>query len=144
MKKKLIAVSGGFDPIHKGHIRMIREAAKYGDVIVILNSDDWLKRKKGYNFMSFQERSYIAGSVKGVIMTTGVDDSDNSVCEALRRIKPDAFANGGDRYNSNTPEMSVCDELNIEMLWNIGGGKEQSSSDLVNSVRWYDEFKTGV
>ena len=144
MKRKLIAVSGGFDPIHKGHVKMIREAAKLGDVVVILNSDDWLERKKSYKFMNFEERSYIAGSIKGVVFTTGVDDSDGTVCEALKRIKPDFFANGGDRYSTNTPEMAVCEELGIEMLWNIGGEKEQSSSDLVNSVRWYNEFKTGV
>lgn len=144
MKNKTIAVSGGFDPIHEGHIRMIREASKYGDVVVILNSDDWLERKKGYNFMSFKERSYIAGSIKGVTFTTGVDDSDGTVCEALERIKPDYFANGGDRYETNTPEMTVCKELGIEMLWNIGGGKTQSSSDLINRVKWHNEFKTGV
>ena len=143
-KSKTIAVSGGFDPIHEGHIRMIREASKYGDVVVILNSDDWLERKKGYNFMSFKERSYIAGSIKGVVLTSGVDDSDDTVCEALKRIKPDYFANGGDRYETNTPEMTVCKELNIEMLWNIGGGKTQSSSDLINRVKWHNEFKTGV
>jgi D-beta-D-heptose 7-phosphate kinase/D-beta-D-heptose 1-phosphate adenosyltransferase len=140
MKKKLIAVSGGFDPIHSGHVKMIREAAEYGDVIVILNSDDWLIRKKGYKFMSFEERSYIAGSIKGVIMTTSVDDTDNTVCEALSRIKPDIFANGGDRVLSNTPEMKICTKLGIQMMWNVGGGKEQSSSDLVNKVRWFDEF----
>jgi len=144
MRKKIIAVSGGFDPIHKGHIKMIREAAKIGDVVVILNSDAWLERKKGYKFMSFEERSYIAGSIKGVILTTGVDDSDGTVCEALKRIKPNFFANGGDRYSTNTPEMTVCEEIGIEMLWNIGGEKEQSSTDLVTSVRWYDEFKDGV
>ena len=144
MKKKLIAVSGGFDPIHKGHVKMIREAAELGDVIVILNSDDWLKRKKGYNFMNFEERSYIARSIKGVIATSGVDDADGTVCEALRRIKPDMFANGGDRILSNTPEMDVCVELGIQMVWNVGGGKEQSSSSLVNNVKFYDEFKDGV
>ncbi len=143
-EKKLVAVSGGFDPIHKGHVKMIRDAARYGDVVVILNSDEWLERKKSYKFMDFEERRYIAASIKGVVLTTGVDDSDGTVCEALRRIKPDFFANGGDRYSTNTPEMAVCEELGIEMLWNIGGGKEQSSSSLVNSVRWYDEFKDGV
>ena len=131
MKVPTIAVSGGFDPIHKGHVQMIREAAEYGKVIVILNSDDWLLRKKGYKFMSFEERAYIAGSIKGVWLVSDVEDSDNTVCEALRRFKPDFFANGGDRYDTNTPEMSVCDELGIKMLWNVGGGKIQSSSDLV-------------
>lgn len=140
MKRKIIAVSGGFDPIHKGHVRMIREAAKHGDVVVILNSDEWLVRKKGYKFMNFDERSYIAGSIKGVIMTTGVDDSDGTVCEALIRIKPHAFANGGDRKTNNTPEMEICEELSIEMLWNIGGEKEQSSSELVNKAK---EAKNG-
>ena len=144
MRKKLIAVSGGFDPIHKGHVKMIQEAAEYGQVIVILNSDDWLERKKGYKFMDFAERSYIVGSIKGVTMTSGVDDSDGTVCEALKRIRPDYFANGGDRILSNTPEMDLCVELGIQMMWNVGGGKEQSSSDLVNSVRWYDEFSGGV
>ena len=131
-----IAVSGGFDPIHKGHIQMIREASAYGNVIVILNSDDWLIRKKGYKFMSFEERAYIAGNIKGVTIVTNVDDSDGSVCEALRRMKPDYFANGGDRYDTNTPEMDVCIELGIKMLWNIGGGKVQSSSDLVTKAQY--------
>ena len=136
MKIPTVAVSGGFDPIHKGHVQMIREAAEYGQVIVILNSDDWLIRKKGYKFMSFDERAYIAGSIKGVIVVTNVKDDDGTVCEALKRFKPDYFANGGDRYNSNTPEMDVCEELGIKMLWNIGGGKIQSSSDLVSKAKY--------
>ena len=131
-----IAVSGGFDPIHKGHVQMIREAAQYGNVIVFLNSDDWLIRKKGYKFMSFEERAFIAGSIKGVTVVSNVDDSDGSVCEALRRFRPDYFANGGDRHETNTPEMKVCEELGIQMLWNVGGGKIQSSSDLVNQATW--------
>ena len=136
MKIPTIAVSGGFDPIHKGHVQMIREAAEYGNVIVILNSDNWLVKKKGYKFMPFEERAYIAGSIKGVSMVTNVDDSDGTVCSALRRLKPDYFANGGDRYDNNTPEMNVCEELGITMLWGIGGGKIQSSSTLVNNARW--------
>ena len=133
--RPLVAVSGGFDPIHKGHIQMILEASKYGDVVVILNSDVWLERKKGYKFMDFAQRSFIAGSIKGVMMTTGVDDSDGTVCEALYRLKPTYFANGGDRKTDNTPEMDVCKELGIEMLWNIGGGKTESSSWLVNKMK---------
>jgi len=135
MKIPTVAVSGGFDPIHKGHIQMIREAAEYGNVLVILNSDEWLIRKKGYKFMSFEERAYIAGSIKGVTFVANVDDTDGTVCEALKRFKPDYFANGGDRYDTNTPEMSVCEELNIQMLWNIGGEKTQSSSELVEKSR---------
>ena len=130
--KKRIMVSGGFDPIHKGHVRMIQEAAKKGEVLVIVNSDEWLMRKKGFVFMPFEERVEIIQSIKGVHDTSviGTDDSDNTVCEALRRFKPDFFANGGDRTNTNTPEMAVCDELGIEMLWEVGGEKVQSSSAL--------------
>jgi len=130
--KKSIMVSGGFDPIHKGHIRMIQEAARKGDVIVIVNSDEWLMRKKGFVFMPFEERVEIIKSIKGVRDTSvvGIDDSDNTVCEALRKYRPDYFANGGDRTNTNTPEMAVCEELGIEMLWEVGGGKVQSSSTL--------------
>ena len=130
--KKRIMVSGGFDPIHKGHIRMIREAAKKGEVLVIVNSDEWLMRKKGFVFMPFEERVEIIQSIKGVRDTSviGIDDSDDTVCEALRRFRPHYFANGGDRTNTNTPEMAVCEELGIEMLWEVGGGKVQSSSTL--------------
>ena len=107
MRIPTVAVSGGFDPIHKGHVLMIEEAAKYGQVVVILNSDDWLVRKKGYKFMSFEERAYIAGSIKGVTVVTSVDDTDGTVCSALERFRPDYFANGGDRYDTNTPEMEI-------------------------------------
>lgn len=134
-KRKIVAVSGGCDPCHSGHIRMILEAATYGDVVVILNSDDWLMRKKGYKFMSWEERAEILMAIKGVTNVVTVDDSDGTVCEALRRIRPDYFANGGDRKVGNTPEGDVCAELGIEMLWNIGGGKTQSSSWLIDAVK---------
>jgi D-beta-D-heptose 7-phosphate kinase/D-beta-D-heptose 1-phosphate adenosyltransferase len=123
---------------------MIREAAEYGNVIVILNSDEWLIRKKGYKFMSFEERAYIAGSIKGVTVVSNVDDSDGTVCQALRKLKPDYFANGGDRIQKNTPEMDVCEELGIKMLWNIGGGKIQSSSDLVSKVKFGKVVVNGI
>ena len=129
-----IAVSGGFDPIHKGHIQMIREASKYGDVIVIINSDKWLIKKKGYKFMSFEDRAYIVGNIKGVVLVTDVDDATGTVCEALKRLKPTYFANGGDRYDTNTPETTICKENDIKMLWNIGGKKAESSSNLVEKV----------
>ena len=131
-ERPIIAVSGGFDPVHIGHIRMIKDAARYGDVMVIINSDDWLMRKKGYVFMPWEERAEIMGNIKGVKIVTQVDDSDGTVCEALRRHRPDAFANGGDRKRDNTPEMEICDSMNIQMLWSIGGKeKPQSSSWLV-------------
>jgi len=135
-KRKLIAVSGGFDPVHVGHVQMVEECAKIGDVLIIVNSDDWLIRKKGYIFMPWEEKAYIMSQIKGVVKVVPVDDSDGTVCEALQKHMPDAFANGGDRRDNNTPEMNVCEELGIEMLWNMGGEKVQSSSDLVNKIKW--------
>jgi len=132
---KKIMVSGGFDPVHIGHIQMIEEASKWGPVIVVINSDEWLMRKKGYVFMPWKERAYIMGNVKGVVLVVGVNDSDGTVCNAIGYHRPDAFANGGDRKKENTPEMDVCDELGIQMLWGIGGkDKPQSSSWLVNKA----------
>ena len=134
-KNKTVMVSGGFDPIHVGHVRMIQEAAKHGDVIVVANSDAWLERKKGYVFMPWEERAEIILSMRGVLDVLPVDDSDDTVCDALRRYSPGYFANGGDRKQNNTPEMDVCEELGIEMLWEVGGGKIQSSSDLVKNSK---------
>ena len=132
---KTIMVSGGFDPIHIGHVRMILEASEHGDVVVVANSDDWLMRKKGYVFMPWEERAEIIRSIKGVIRVERVDDSDNSVCEAIERCRPDAFANGGDRKGNNTPEVALCESLGIDLVWNVGGGKIQSSSDLVSASK---------
>ena len=128
-----VLVSGGFDPAHIGHIRMILEAATYGNVIVVANSDAWLMRKKGYIFMPWAERSELLAAVRGVTSVEAVDDTDGTVCEAIRRLNPTYFANGGDRKTDNTPEMDVCKELGVKLLWNVGGGKIQSSSDLVDA-----------
>jgi D-beta-D-heptose 7-phosphate kinase/D-beta-D-heptose 1-phosphate adenosyltransferase len=135
-QRRTIMVSGGFDPVHIGHIRMILDAARHDDVIVVANSDDWLFRKKGFVFMEFEQRAEILAAIKGVVKVSGVDDTDGTVCEAIRRLKPDIFANGGDRRKNNTPEHDVCAELGVKMLWGIGGeDKADSSSDLVERVK---------
>lgn len=140
MKKPVVvAVSGGFDPIHIGHIRMFQEAKKLGDeLVVILNNDSWLADKKGRPFMPGVEREEIIQAIKGidrVILTDHApNDPDRSVCRALRAIHPDIFANGGDRHPEGdpVPEVEVCKELGIEMVYNVGvGGKVQSSSWLI-------------
>lgn len=133
-----VMVSGGFDPVHAGHIRMIRAAAAYGDVIVVANSDEWLYRKKGFVFMEFERRVEILNAIKGVILVDSVDDSDDTVCEAICRLKPTYFANGGDRGRANTPEQDICEELGVELLWSIGGDEKlASSSDLVKVARQF-------
>jgi len=138
-RKPIVMVSGGFDPVHAGHIRMIRDAAQYGDVIVVANSDNWLYRKKGFVFMEFSQRVEILNAIKGVILVDSVDDTDGTVCEAIRRLKPDYFANGGDRGKNNTPEQAVCEEIGVKLLWGIGGNKKlNSSSDLVKKAKDYD------
>ena len=140
MSEDIVCVSGGFDPVHIGHLRMIQEAAEYGRVVVIVNSDEWLMRKKGYIFMPFSERCEILQGFSATGDTTYVKDDDNTVCEALRRIRPKYFANGGDRKTDNTPEMMLCKELGIELLWSVGGGKVQSSSTLVNDAGMLGEI----
>jgi D-beta-D-heptose 7-phosphate kinase/D-beta-D-heptose 1-phosphate adenosyltransferase len=133
--KKTVCISGGFDPIHGGHIDYITEAAKLGDVTVILNSDEWLMRKKGYVFMQWPERARVLEAIRGVKKVIGVYDIDNSVSRALEIEKPDIFCNGGDRAQENTPEGEVCSALGITMVFNVGGEKTQSSSRLVQAAR---------
>ena len=139
LEKPTVMVSGGFDPVHAGHIRMIRHAAQYGNVIIIANSDAWLWRKKGFVFMEYERRIEILNAIKGVVLVDSVDDTDGTVCEAIRRHKPTYFANGGDRGRSNTPEQSVCEELGVKLLWGIGGEEKlQSSSDLAKKARDFE------
>jgi cytidyltransferase-like protein len=126
--RKRIVISGGFDPIHPGHIAMIESAAQYGEVHIVVNSDDWLVRKKGFFFQPWTDRKKILEVYTPHIHA--VDDTDGTVCEALRRIKPDYFGNGGDRTNKNTPELDVCEELGIEPVFELGGGKYSSSSAI--------------
>ena len=139
LSNKTVAVSGGFDPIHVGHVRMIRQAAELGDVIVIANSDAWLMRKKGYVFMEWRERAEILQNIKGVVAVYEAKDDDNSVCESLKSLQPDIFANGWDRKNNNVPEVKLCRELGIDLVWNMGGDKIQSSSELVKKQRSKNE-----
>jgi len=126
----MVCVSGGFDPLHTGHLNMFREAASHGQLWVILNSDEWLIRKKGFVFQTWKDRAEIIGSTRFVFKVIPVDDGDGSVCEALSRIRPKYFLNGGDRKQDNTPEVVLCNSLGIELLFDIGGEKSNSSSHI--------------
>lgn len=135
-----VAVSGGFDPIHIGHVRMFQRAKKYGThLVVILNNDAWLRTKKGFAFMPEKERAEIIkalGADRVYITKHREADLDRTVCKALRTVRPHIFANGGDRGKGNTPETEVCKELGIRMVFGVGrGGKVQSSSWLTDAVR---------
>ena len=139
--KNVIIVSGGFDPVHKGHIRMFREAANLGHQVIIgLNSDEWLTRKKGKPFMKWEERAEILESCKFVDQVWSMIDDDDTASDIIKQVAKTYkdkdvniyFANGGDRKKGNVPELDVCKDLNVVMLWGIGGGKIQSSSWLIN------------
>jgi cytidyltransferase-like protein len=141
-KVRTVAVSGGFDPLHVGHVRMFKEARKLGDkLVVILNNDNWLKSKKGFAFMPQEERKEILESFsfvdKVVITDHKKHDADMSVVRALAKVKPAIFANGGDRKPSAdpVPEVALCKKLGIRMVYNVGaGGKVQSSSWMIRDA----------
>ena len=140
MKKPVIvAVSGGFDPIHIGHVHLFRDARKLGDkLVVILNDDEWLKRKKGYVFMNQDERKEVLESIKYVDEVVIREPRDTyDVCHMLEQLDVDIFANGGaDRSNEQeVPEAGVCKACGIEMIYNVGDvDKPQSSSWLVKNL----------
>ena len=142
---KIIVVSGGFDPIHSGHIEYLKSAKEHGDkLIVALNSDNWLEKKKGKPFMTFNERKSILESIQYVDEVINFEDDEKGSCiNALTKIKklyPNDkifFANGGDRNINNIPEMSVS---GIDFLFGVGGNdKKNSSSWILNNWQYYFE-----
>lgn len=136
---RLSIVSGGFDPMHVGHVRMIREARRYGPVVVILNSDEWLIRKKGFRVSPYEDRREVLAAVGDVYRVVKAWDFDGTVSNSLETLRDQyptqalTFCNGGDRLADNTPETDVCAKANIAMVYGIGGGKIESSSRMVPS-----------
>jgi cytidyltransferase-like protein len=143
-KKIVVAVSGGFDPIHIGHVRMFYEAKALGDeLVVILNNDNWFGIKGRHLFMSEDERKEIIEALRPVDRVIiskhkkskkkfGRSTKEYSVCRELEELKPDIFANGGDRFKEDVPEVETCQKIGCKMVFNIGeGGKVQSSSWLL-------------
>ena len=139
--KTYYIVSGGFDPIHEGHVEMIKASAQASDgVIVLANSDEWLCRKKGKNFHTMKTRKTILENLKGVIDVLEFDDSDNSASDGIRKARQKypnehlVFVNGGDRGKDNIPETSVCKELGVDLVFGVGGtNKANSSSWILNN-----------
>lgn len=131
---RIVCTSGGFDPLHPGHASCIIESKKYGDtLVVVVNGDSFLQRKKGKAFMDLQTRCQIVSCVRNVdyVIPFEIED-DQTVCEALRRIRPHVFTKGGDRVDfTNIPEWQVCQDLGIELISQVGRPKLWSSSDFL-------------
>ena len=137
MQKKIVLVTGGFDPLHSGHIQYFNSAKKLGDFLVVgINSDEWLTRKKGKPFLSFEERESIIVSLRMVDAVISFNDDDGSAINAIKKTRkmfPHAkivFANGGDRTVDNIPEMNVNDE-NLVFVFGVGGSDKKNSSSWI-------------
>jgi cytidyltransferase-like protein len=133
LKGPVIMTSGGFDPLHIGHLRCIQESAKLGaTLIVVVNEDGFLMRKKGYKVMSVEDRMEIIDGLKGVDYVVPYDDGSQFISGAIELIKPDVFAKGGDRAKpEDIPEWDTCQKVGCKVVFDIGGGKIRSSSELV-------------
>ena len=133
----IVLISGGFDPVHSGHIKLIEEASKHGDIVVLLNSDEWLRKKKGKEFLSFKERSIIMNALKNVIDVISCGEVDRTCIDGIKKVikkypnQKIKFANGGDRNNNTTPETIFCEENDIDLLWGIGGNNKSNSSSWI-------------
>ena len=134
---KIAVVSGGFDPVHSGHIRLIKQARGLGDMLIVgINSDEWLARKKGRAFMPWQERLCVVNNLAMVDEVYTFDDEDGTACHLLQQVRahyPTAeiiFANGGDRTDQNIPEMNFKDH-NMKFVFGIGGFDKANSSSWI-------------
>ena len=142
----IMMTSGGFDPLHVGHLRCIRETVKMANnpkefpaaykplVTVLVNCDNFLKAKKGYNFMSLEDRMEIIDGIKGVdcVLPWFYANDDFTVVKAIDKIRPQWFTKGGDRTDAtNIPEWEICQQRGCEIITGVGGGKIRSSSEMV-------------
>ena len=133
--KTIVVVSGGFDPVHSGHIKLIKQARLLGDMLIVgINSDEWLARKKGQAFMPWQERLCILNNLSTVDEVYTFDDEDGTACHLLHQIRAHypteriVFANGGDRTQDNIPEMAVD---GVEFAFGVGGENKANSSSWI-------------
>ena len=137
--KRIVLITGGFDPLHSGHIAYINAAKELGDYLIVgVNSDEWLRRKKGQEFMPWEERATIIAALHKVDRVINFDDSDGSAKDAIRKVRaidPSAqiiFANGGDRTKENIPEMNLLEEmLHLDFVFSVGGEDKKNSSSWI-------------
>jgi cytidyltransferase-like protein len=140
---KIVATSGGFDPIHPGHISCIIESKKYGDtLVVIVNGDAFLTAKKGRPFQSLETRSLIVSGIREIDFVIPFEiKNDQTVSKALDEIRPHVFTKGGDRVDKKTlPEWDTCKKHDIEIIFGVGEEKKWSSSWFLN--KWNEQSKT--
>ena len=135
--KNIVLITGGFDPVHSGHISYLQAAQELGDILVVgVNSDAWLTRKKGRSFMPLKERATILRNIVGVDFVIEFDDSDGSARHAIQMVSQSypqdhvIFANGGDRTKDNIPEMDVIDS-NLSFVFGVGGEDKKNSSSWI-------------
>jgi len=158
-QRPIYMTSGGFDPIHVGHVRCIKGTVQRarnkdihpwemkGLVVIVVNADSFLIRKKGYAFMPVDERMEIINSMDGVdFVVPWETDGDQTVCGAIEILKPDFFTKGGDRFDASTiPEWSICQKVGCEIITGVGeGGKIQSSSELIQRARAFELEEVNV
>jgi cytidyltransferase-like protein len=137
--KRIVLITGGFDPLHSGHIAYINAARELGDSLIVgVNSDEWLRRKKRQEFMPWEERATIIAALHYVDRVINFDDSDNSAKDAIKKVRaihPAAqivFANGGDRTKENIPEMDLLEEmLHLDFVFGVGGEDKKNSSSWI-------------
>ena len=132
-----VLVSGGFDPIHRGHIEHIQKAKKIGGwLIVSVNPDEDLVRKKGYCFMPLEERMAIVRAIKGVDEVVETIPDNGTQCKTLEFVRPNIFAKGGDRTPDNMPdnEIEICKKLGIKIIYGVGE-KLNSSQEIVRKAK---------
>jgi cytidyltransferase-like protein len=137
--KRIVLITGGFDPLHSGHIAYIKAARELGDLLIVgVNSDEWLRRKKGQEFMPWEERATIVAALHYVDRVINFDDSDGSAKDAIKKVRaihPQAqiiFANGGDRTKENIPEMNLLEEmLHLDFVFGVGGEDKKNSSSWI-------------
>ena len=135
--KTIVLITGGFDPIHSGHIAYIQAAKKLGDILIVgVNTDTWLTRKKGAAFMPLSERTAILRNIVGVDFVIDFDDTDGSAKHSIWMVRQSysqdhiIFANGGDRTQENIPEMDAADE-NVSFVFGVGGENKKNSSSWI-------------
>lgn len=139
-KKVVVAVSGYFNPLHVGHLEMIEKSKKLGDYLVaIVNNDKQVKLKGSFPFMTQADRIKIVKALRDVDEVFLSIDNDKTVCKSLTKVKPDIFANGGDRKSLNdVPEFDICQKLNIKMVDGLGK-KIRASSTLIANANKHKE-----